>query len=67
MPNVTQIKPSNPWEGTFNICLQRDPSIILESRKISSKEEFDTVLGEVNKYNNASETKESDKRIILRG
>ena len=67
MPNVTQIKPSNPWEGTFNICLQRDPSTILESRKISSKEEFYTILGEGNKYNNAPETKESDKRIILRG
>lgn len=61
MPNVIPVEKPNPYSGTYKICLKDDPNEVIETRVISSKEEFETILEEVIKYNNASEKEEPHK------
>lgn len=53
MPNVTQVEKPNPYQGNYVICLKDNPQEVIETRYITSKEEFQTILDEVIKYNNA--------------
>ena len=53
MPNVQTVKTPNPYSGTYIICLKDDPSQVIERREITSQIEFQAILDEVIKYNNA--------------
>lgn len=64
MPSVEPYNPVNPYSGTFAICLKDDPNTIIEQHTINSKEEFDTILDSVIKYNNASEKEGPDRKLI---
>ena len=65
MPNeINTFNPPNPYSGTYAICLKDDPNTIIEQREINSKEEFDTILDSVIKYNNASEKEGPDRKLI---
>lgn len=64
MTNVRHFEPPNFYSGTYAICLKDDPTQIIEQHTISSKEEFDTILDSVIKYNNASEKEGPDRKLI---
>lgn len=53
MPSISQVKPPNPYEGNYHICLKDNPQEIIKTQYITSQEEFRTILDEVIKYNNA--------------
>lgn len=53
MTSVTQVDKPNPYAGTYIICSKDDPSQVFDTKTISSQEEFQTILDEVIKYNNA--------------
>lgn len=64
MTNVKSFNPPNPYSGTYAVCLKDDPNTIIEQYTINSKEEFDTILDSVIKYNNASEKEGPDRKLI---
>lgn len=53
MPNVIPVNKPNPYAGTYLIVYKDCPEKVIETREISSQEEFKTILDEVIKYNNA--------------
>lgn len=54
----------NPYKGTYCIIKHNNPEVIYKTQEVSSKHEFDTLLNEVIKYNNAH-PEEDDKRILI--
>lgn len=64
MTNVRHFEPPNPYSGTYAVCLMDDPNNIIEQHTINSKEEFDTILDSVIKYNNASENEGTKRKLI---
>lgn len=45
------------YKGIYQIIDQGNPEVVYSTHEVSSKEEFDTLLKEVVKYNNASDNR----------
>lgn len=52
---------NNPYKGTYNIIRKGNPNEVFKTQEVTRKDEFDTLLDEVVKYNNAHE----DKRQLI--
>lgn len=47
----------NPFKGTYLVIEDGNPENVISKHEVSSKEEFETLLSQVNIYNNASDNK----------
>lgn len=66
MPNLMQVEKPNPYLGNYSICLKDNPKEVIEIRHITSREEFETILDEVIKYNNALGNEGPQLRKLIR-